>query len=336
MECQSFENSHLFNKERKETRCLTQNMTMSEVKTVTSKTMYEMERNPKYDLCINTAYRMVACHIETLRSSNSSTVHITQLGCSCFPSNLYTETTSSLFRAVIVPGLNKYLDTCRLSGNILQALHITREDDGINFSYRRQYEDDGSRKEAILCVSESVALEDCIVFLETLGPNIILVGIDEETLAVLIDKLKMYDKHRFKQTVKGFTYWRRILKHMGVANYKELVLEDYHRLTFPGHCSDVDNCLRVAEILSSCITELARKHHMETKLSAGRFVTVSCISTNLHPRHQNRKVMMEEDREVLEIYSSFTPEFAVSITVTPLEQIYLDTDNMKLTQSLKN
>ena len=94
-----------------------------------------MNRTTKYDLPSSRKYRTVACHIETLHSSNSSTVHITQLGCSCFPSNPDTETTSSLFRAGLVPGLNKYLDTCRLSGNLLQALHITREDDGTNFTY---------------------------------------------------------------------------------------------------------------------------------------------------------------------------------------------------------
>ena len=172
-----------------------------------------------------------------------------------------------MFRAVVPPGLDKYLDNCRLSGDLLQALHMTREEEGSSFLYRRQYEQVIQRTERTVCVSESQALEDCILFLEKLGSDVILVGVDEDTLAVLIAKLKIQARDRFMQVVKGFTYWRRLLKHIGVADYKQLELEDYHQSTFPNYCPNLYNSLVVAEILVMSITELARKHQMETKLN---------------------------------------------------------------------
>ena len=289
--------------------------------------MSDRSHTRKYQLCSSTNYSLVSCHIETLRSSHSSTVHITQLGCVCFPFNLHSMTESSMFRAVVPPGLDKYLDNYRLSGDLLQALHMTREEDGSSFLYRRQYEQVIKRKERTVCVSESQALEDCILFLEKLGLDVILVGVDEDTLAVLIAKLKIQARDRFMQVVKGFTYWRRLLKHIGVADYKQLELEDYHQSTFSNHCPNLYDSLVVAEILVKSVTELAKKHHMETKLTEGSFVTASCISSKLHPRQHIREVMMEDKMEILQVFSSFRPEFAVSVSVEPIQEVCLDTDS---------
>ena len=40
-------------------------------------------------------------------------------------------------------------------------------------------------------------------------------GLDEDTLGVLVQKLKSQDRARFL----GFTWWRRILKHSGIKEY---------------------------------------------------------------------------------------------------------------------
>ena len=82
-------------------------------------------------------YTLVYCHLETLRSSLCPTlVHLTQLG--CFSYGWKTLTSNSFFLPIVPPGLNKYLDSCKLSGDILQALNMTREDDGRNFLFKRQ------------------------------------------------------------------------------------------------------------------------------------------------------------------------------------------------------
>ena len=38
-------------------------------------------------------------------------------------------------------------------------------------------------------------------------------GLDKETVGVLMEKLKSQDRAKFLENVDGFTWWRRILKH---------------------------------------------------------------------------------------------------------------------------
>ena len=40
-------------------------------------------------------------------------------------------------------------------------------------------------------------------------------GLDKDTLGVLMEKLKSQDRTRFLKQVYGMTWWRRILKHSG-------------------------------------------------------------------------------------------------------------------------
>ena len=50
-------------------------------------------------------------------------------------------------------------------------------------------------------------------------------GLDEETLGVLMEKLKIEDRARFLRLVDGFTWWRRILQHSGFKDYKYVSLQ---------------------------------------------------------------------------------------------------------------
>ena len=50
-------------------------------------------------------------------------------------------------------------------------------------------------------------------------------GLDEDTLGVLMQKLKSQDRARFLEQVDGFTWWRRILKHSGFKDYKYVSLQ---------------------------------------------------------------------------------------------------------------
>ena len=45
-------------------------------------------------------------------------------------------------------------------------------------------------------------------------------GLDEDTLGVLMQKLESQDRARFLEQVDGFTWWRRILTHSGLKDYK--------------------------------------------------------------------------------------------------------------------
>ena len=55
--------------------------------------------------------------------------------------------------------------------------------------------------------------------------SIVEVGLDEDALGVLIQKLKSQDRARFLKLVDGFTWWRRILKHSGFKDYKYVLLQ---------------------------------------------------------------------------------------------------------------
>ena len=50
-------------------------------------------------------------------------------------------------------------------------------------------------------------------------------GLDEDTLGVLVQKLKSQDRARFHKQVDGFTWWRRILKHSGLKDYMYVSLQ---------------------------------------------------------------------------------------------------------------
>ena len=76
-------------------------------------------------------YQFVFVHIETFASNKSSSTHLTQIGC-------YAGS-SEFFCAIKPSGLARYLDRFKLGGDLLKALHMTREEDG-TFQFRSQFE----------------------------------------------------------------------------------------------------------------------------------------------------------------------------------------------------
>ena len=65
--------------------------------------------------------------------------------------------------------------------------------------------------ERVECVTEEKALIEFMDFLKNVQPPIVLVGLDEETVGVLLQKLLTSDSIKLKSLVHGFTSWRRIL-----------------------------------------------------------------------------------------------------------------------------
>ena len=64
------------------------------------------------------------------------------------------------------------------------------------------------RVKRVECVSEEEALLAFFDFLE----SVVLVGLDEETMGVLLEKLLATDKVKVESLVYGFTWWKRILE----------------------------------------------------------------------------------------------------------------------------
>ena len=91
------------------------------------------------------SYQFLFVHIETFNSNKSSSTHLTQIGCSAG---------SSEFLCAIKPsGLARYLDRFKLGGDLLKALHMTREEDG-TFQFRSQFEIVSDQREELICVSD--------------------------------------------------------------------------------------------------------------------------------------------------------------------------------------
>ena len=65
-----------------------------------------------------------------------------------------------------------------------------------------------SSSSRVECVGEEKALLAFLDFLESVAP---LVGLDEGTVGVLLEKLLAMDKVKLESLVDGFTWWERIL-----------------------------------------------------------------------------------------------------------------------------
>ena len=127
-------------------------------------------------------YSVICIQIELFRSSKSGSMELTQIGAIAWQRG-----SEEFFQAINIPGLHHYLDEYKLGGDILKALHMSREDGGI-FQFRSQFEI-VEENEKIFCVDEKRALKDFLYFLDRY-PNSILIGVDENSISVLVRKLK--------------------------------------------------------------------------------------------------------------------------------------------------
>ena len=112
--------------------------------------------------------KFVFFHLEFLRSASSPNPHLTQLAA------VSTDDRSPLFLPVFPPVLAEYLDDYKLSGDLMQALTMTRDMEDKNiFLFRPTVLVEEVPR--VACVTEEEALFSFLKFLEDLGPNIILV-----------------------------------------------------------------------------------------------------------------------------------------------------------------
>ena len=181
---------------------------------------------------------------------------------------------------------------------------------------------DGPQSSRIKCVTEEEALRDFLDILEVRGPNVILMCVDEETVGLLLDKLKTQDRKRFKETVTGYSWWRRVLKHLALPNYNAVELEDFHRNAFPSSPSPgLHTAAVVANMLGSGVVEVVRKQSWDIgALGSGELVTRVGVSLKFRPKQRLRPVD-EQGKDVLEIFSSFRPDLATYITAKRREQV---------------
>ena len=75
------------------------------------------------------------------------------------------------------------------------------------------------RVDRVECIKEEDALRHFVRFLKNIGGNILIVGLDEETMGVLRRKLKKHSKKG--NSVYLFTWWQRILKYRRFVSKKQ-------------------------------------------------------------------------------------------------------------------
>ena len=107
---------------------------------------------------------MVFCHLEYLRCSSSPDFHLTQLA-AVAPGH------EPVFFPVLPSVLPDILDNYKVEGDLLQVLTMTREDNAFLFGSTVLVEE----APRTMCLSETVALQKFIEYLQNVGSNIILV-----------------------------------------------------------------------------------------------------------------------------------------------------------------
>ena len=150
--------------------------------------------------------KLIFCHLELLSHSSSPTIYLTQLAAT--NSNGFC----NVFLPVLPPVLTSLLHEYK-GGNLTDALKMTREDKNTfrfcgeisSFECTERFHPVGPK-----CIQEEEALELFFKFLELAGPNVVLVGLDEDTIGVLLKKLESHNTAKFLQLVVGYNWWSRI------------------------------------------------------------------------------------------------------------------------------
>ena len=265
--------------------------------------------------------RLVFCHMELLRSSTSNTVHLTQLAA--------TNTTNlcNVFLPIIPSILDDLLDRYRV-GNLLEAMKMVREDQS-KFTFREKVL--VSETKSLECVQEGKAIELFFKYLELAGPNVVLVGVDENTIGVLLQKLESHNAAKFLQLVVGYTWWRRIVAGGAYDMEREWRLDDLF-------CADSNTCPMVAAQLRDGVRKVALRQgkgkygfaslEIEDQQILSDFADRVGISMMVEPRVTTEKIETnEEDREVVELTNSFLPVPSTSFVLHKLDKVDIASDS---------
>ena len=278
---------------------------------------FEIKKSP---MLKEGTYSIVFVHIEVFRSNKSSSTKLTQIGCITWNSD-----SKQFFRAIKPRGLEKYVDTYKLGGDLLKALHMTKENDGI-FQFRSQFEiiEEGRK---IVCVDEGKALKDLLMFLQNFQ-NCILVGIDEDSISILVKKLKDLNRDKFKLLVKGFTHWKRVLKYLNVPGYRNMDLEEFYSEMVKKDLQGFISATDIARVLLTSVKKVISKHMtvkpMQTPVQ--EFYKV-CKRIECLDRPKKVKYDRNASIENVEVYSSFRPSVLITISAQKLEQVALNSDS---------
>ena len=167
-------------------------------------------------------------------------------------------------------------------------------------------------------MEEDAALKSLLEFLQKYT-NCVILGVDEDTVAILMKKLNIVDRE--KVTVVGFTYWKRVLKYLDVNDYKSVDLEEYYGKLNQEELSSVTTAVKVAKVLRNSVKEVTCKRKGGKKSMHSDFYKL-CKKIEFLSEPKNVECEKKEtDVEYVEVYNSFRPSVSAAISAKRLEQI---------------
>ena len=220
-------------------------------------------------------------------------------------------------------GLEKYLDTCKVGGDLLRALHMTREDDG-SFQFRSQFDIIADDKK-IVCVEERRALKDFIEYLRKI-PNCVILGVDEDTIAILDQRLRDEKKEKLKNIVSGFTCWKLVLKYLKIDGYRSIDLEEFYSDMIKAPLSSFLSARDISKILLKSVRKVMTKLALEKSDQLGMFYTM-CKKIEFLSRPKRVEYDRKAAVDNLEVYSSLRPSVSAIISAQQLEQVAISSDS---------
>jgi len=255
-------------------------------------------------------YNIISVHVELLRSSQNLSTSLTQIGCEAFGSD------DSFFRSIKPSCLEEYLDCYKLGGDLLQAVHMTREEDG-TFLFRERFED-VEKSNKVVCVEESEALGSLRAYLQKY-PNCVILGVDQETLAILAEKIGFANLK--KLNVVGFTYWKRVLEYLNVEDFDKVDLEDFCVEGLGSYSSALD----IAKMLMKSVDEVSSQRKSGKRSMRCKFYKL-CKNIDFLSKPKQHVYEIGHG-DYIEVFSSFRPTMAATISAEKLDQVVISSES---------
>ena len=280
-----------------------------------------------------TRSNIVAIHLERVRLRQ---VQTTQIGCAVLGSD------QTFFRAIQPAGLQAYLASHTMDGDVLAALHLNRLAGG-EFEFRDAVELAGPDGRRVKCVTEEEAIQDLQTFLGGFQ-NLTLMAIDEETVKEVLAILE-------PSTVKKFQTFQTVLSSL-MEEKSGMELDDFYSENCGQmkafstaedvsrylkeafiKCSDNDFQRRTKIILANIAAKLKEvtikeilKEGIQTNQMLTKENSIICIFKEMFQEYMDIAAPVEELKTTFEVISSFKPSVSTSITGRQLSLEIIDSD----------
>jgi len=138
--------------------------------------------------------------------------------------------------------------------------------------------------------------------------------------------LKDYGSGRYKNVVisillQSYTHWRRILKYLYVAGYKDIELEEFYNNISDSELTGYLSSKDIATVLRKSVEEVIRKYCQNG--SHGKVFSKTCKKIKDLPGPRKKPYDRNSPREEIEVYNSFRPSVSTTITADKLEQVII-------------